>query len=128
MTGKAKVLTLRNAWNGQRTKPSQTQINDMIASGASDFVPEGVPGKVKHISELGGLKRFVELDSVGGTVLFLKSDIFRSGINFPPYYIIGADWDRLEGWDGIETEGLCYIAKAVGYECWAMPNDFVDHA
>lgn len=80
-------------------------------------------GKLFHISELAqeGVD-FVEIDSVGGTVLFVKAEIFRKGINFPPYYVIGTDWNRIEGWDGIETEGLCYVAKASGYKCWGMPN------
>ena len=42
-------------------------------------------------------KEFVEIDSVGGTMLKVSAEIFRQGINFPPYYVIGADWDLKEG-------------------------------
>ncbi|KAG2829454.1 hypothetical protein PC129_g3533 [Phytophthora cactorum] len=32
-----------------------------------------------------------------------------------------------EGYDGIETEGLCYIAHFLGFKCWGMPNDLIYH-
>jgi hypothetical protein len=28
-----------------------------------------------------------------------------------------------EGYDGIETEGICFTAKTLGYKCWGMPLD-----
>jgi hypothetical protein len=48
--------------------------------------------EAKHISELQGTSEFVEIDSVGGTVLYVKSEIFRMGIRFHMW-----DW-----WDLIE--------------------------
>lgn len=69
-----------------------------------------------------------EVDSVGGAVLFAKSIVYKQGIVFPPLYIVGTEWDRLEGYDGMETEGLCYMAKALNYKCWGMPNLVAQHA
>jgi Anp1 len=126
MMGKKRSANFRNAWKGPRTRPSPEEIKSM--ANGYEFVPEEVPGQTKHLSALMGPDRFVEIDSVGGTVLFSRSEVFRKGINFPPYYVIGAEWELSEGWDGIETEGLCYVARANGFKCWAMPNDFVDHA
>ena len=54
----------------------------------------------------------VPLDSVGGTVLWVDANLHRDGVIFPPFYLIGSEWDR-NGYDGIETEGICYIAKAM---------------
>ncbi len=42
-------------------------------------------------------------------------------------YIVGTKWEHKEGWDGIETEGICYMAKALGYKCWGMPNEIIKH-
>lgn len=63
----------------------------------------------------------IELKSVGGTLVFLKSEVLHQGVTFPPYNIIGATWEK-QGVDGIETEGLCYQANAIGYKCWGFPN------
>lgn len=70
---------------------------------------------------------FTPIDSVGGAVLFVKSIIFKQGVQFPPLYIVGTDWKRVEGYDGIETEGLCYQAKILGYQCWAAPDVLAQH-
>ncbi|GMM33514.1 hypothetical protein DASC09_008390 [Saccharomycopsis crataegensis] len=70
---------------------------------------------------------FYPIDSVGGAILFVKTMIFRQGILFPPLYIVGTSWERIEGYDGIETEGLCYQAKIFGYQCWAAPDVLAQH-
>ncbi|RLN96327.1 hypothetical protein BBJ28_00006757 [Nothophytophthora sp. Chile5] len=66
------------------------------------------------------------LDSVGGSVLYVRADVHRQGVLFPPHYVIGSEWEA-EGYDGIETEGLCYIAHFLGFKCWGMPNDLIFH-
>lgn len=114
----------QNAWKGKRLRPSAEELEN-LAKGEL-FVPRPIregPGSVRFVQELKeeGVD-YVELDSVGGTLLFVKAEIFRKGISFPPYYVIGADWDLMEGWDGIETEGICYVARTAGYKCWGMPN------
>ena len=31
-------------------------------------------------------------------------------------------------YDGIESEGLCYLAKTLGFKCWAMPQLLARHS
>ena len=109
----------QNAWRGPRKHPKLE---------GSDQHRPFVPGPIREegtlfVSELEDEGEFVELDSVGGTVLFVKTEIYRNGISFPPFNLVGTDWDAREGFDGIETEGLCYAAKSIGYKCWAMPHE-----
>lgn len=124
-----------NSWRGERTKPSKEQLDKMNEDKWDDvdYVPKDVGDKMKHI------KNFIDdndnpdpmkterLDSVGGAVLFIKSTVLRQGVVFPTSYIVGSAWERKEGYDGIETEGVCYLAKPLGYECWAMPNLVAHH-
>ena len=112
-----------NAWKGKRTRPNDKEWED-IKQGKSSYVPRHVSGESKFVMSMktDGVN-FVPLDSVGGTLLFVKSEIFRKGVTFPVYYVIGTDWDITEGYDGIETEGLCYVARTLGYKCWGMPHD-----
>ncbi|KAJ3016403.1 hypothetical protein HKX48_004044 [Thoreauomyces humboldtii] len=115
----------QNAWRGTRIKPTLEQEEEIAKGGL--FVPG--PLEAKHVDTLARSgKQFERLDSVGGTVLYVKADVHREGAIFPPYYLIGTKWGQLEGYDGIETEGLCYIASAIGYSCWAMPQETVYHA
>lgn len=132
----------KNSWRGERKTPSPQELEIMDRNEWSKFkfIPKDVPGKMYHLGDhLKQLKSpqsdpdlarpdyTVELDSVGGAVLFMKSLIFKQGVTFPPYYIIGTTWQREEGYDGIETEGICYAAKILGYKCWAMPNMVAQH-
>lgn len=126
----------KNSWSGERTKPSVEQLELLDAKKPANYVPKdksnmfhfstyldsdlyNIQGKNKTYS--------VELDSVGGAVLFAKSVIYQQGIIFPTSYIVGTTWDRIEGYDGVETEGLCYLAKRSGYSCWGMPNQVAFH-
>ncbi|CUM67172.1 uncharacterized protein PRCAT00004865001 [Priceomyces carsonii] len=127
----------RNSWRGERTKPTEEQLTKMDKNEweSWDYVPRPVSGKTyffyQFVLETDNLPQddekkqpnyLIELDSVGGCILFAKSIVYKQGVVFPPNYIIGTTWDRLEGYDGIETEGVCYIAKSMGYSCWGMPN------
>ena len=131
----------KNSWAGQRTVPSSKQLElmDQNKWDLVDYVPHDVPGKIFHFETFYEQNRnavgeknkddyLVKLDSVGGAMLFAKSIIYRQGVLFPPNYIIGTTWERKEGYDGIETEGLCYVAKVLGYGCYGMPNMVVEHA
>ena len=71
---------------------------------------------------------YIRLDSVGGTNLYINGDLIRKGLHFPPLCIVGTTWDKREGYDGIETEGLCYLARGMGAECWGMPHMAVRHS
>ncbi|RLN79525.1 hypothetical protein BBJ28_00023768 [Nothophytophthora sp. Chile5] len=108
-----------NAWVGQR-KVRPAALRD------GEFVPG--PLKVKHMWDLRSKKdTFTPLDSVGGTMLYVRADVHRQGVLFPAHYLIGGKWTS-EGYDGIETEGLCYTAHFLGFKCWAMPHDLIYHA
>ncbi|KAL4161606.1 hypothetical protein PRNP1_002158 [Phytophthora ramorum] len=104
-----------NAWVGER--PTRRD-------GAS--APS--PSRVKHMWDLRGKKQeFVPLDSVGGTMLYVNADVHRQGVLFTIHNVIGSEWAE-EGYDAIETEGLCYTAHFLGFKCWAMPQDLIVHA
>lgn len=132
----------KNSWRGERRTPLPIQLKFMDTNQWSKvtFVPKDVKGKMFHLEDYAKSVRgatasderldpnvAVELDSVGGAILFVKSIIYKQGVVFPPTYIVGTTWQRQEGYDGIETEGLCYIAKVLGYKCWGMPNLLAHH-
>ena len=132
----------RNSWRGERTVPNEDQMKLMDENkwDKFDYVPRDVPDKMFHFQNYvnnDGNERQLhqndpgytfELDSVGGAVLFAKSIVFKQGAIFPTSYIIGTTWQRQEGYDGVETEGLCYLAKPLGYSCWGLPNIIAHHA
>jgi len=110
-----------NAWAGERAKPNAEQQKNIEEGGT--FVPYHTNVKFTH--QLEG--EFGHLDSVGGTVLFVKSEVHREGAAFTTNYVIGGGW-HYEGYDGIESEGLCYVAGFLGYECWGMPHAITIHS
>jgi hypothetical protein len=120
----------RNSWAGERTEPNESESQMMDKNDPELlYVPRPNGDKTKLMHDFqndpanNGTREFsARLDSVGGAVLFLKSVIFRQGVMFPPFYLIGTKWARFEGYDGIETEGLCYQARTIGYSCWGYPN------
>jgi GT2 family glycosyltransferase len=59
----------------------------------------------------------IEVDGVGGTMLLVRADIHREGLVFPnfPYKY------------HIETQGLAYMARDMGYRCWGLPNLEIVH-
>ncbi|KAH0292056.1 hypothetical protein M436DRAFT_53771 [Aureobasidium namibiae CBS 147.97] len=63
------------------------------------------------------------LQSVGGTLLYINAVLVRQGLSFPWWYVVGSTWDK-EGGDGIETEGICYMAEKLGYGCWGLGGDW----
>lgn len=92
-------------------------------------------GGTTHMETLRGGADFVRLESVGGTVLFVRADAHRDGLIFPPYPYGRAHpsvrepspWGpQIKG--EIETEGFGLMAADMGYQCWGMPNLEVLHA
>lgn len=55
----------------------------------------------------------IPLDSVGGTILYIRSSLVHRGVTFPPFYVVGTMFGH-DGWVGIETEGICYIVQQLG--------------
>ena len=134
----------KNTWRGVRIKPLEEQLK-MMDEGRWDewdrsFMPQDVKPQMWHFGDFllnkdgerdgheDDIHYHVPLDSVGGAVLFAKSIIYKQGVVFPASYIIGTEWGREEGYDGIETEGVCYLARPLGYKCWAYPNIVAHHS
>lgn len=69
--------------------------------------------------EVGAIEGLVRLDAVGATVVMMKSALVRQGLVFSVGYMVGMDWGD-EGWDGIESEGLCLQARTMGSACYGM--------
>ncbi|KAI0411864.1 Anp1-domain-containing protein [Xylaria grammica] len=62
----------------------------------------------------------LHVDSVGATILYLRAHLVRQGISFPASNVVGTTWSH-EGWSGIETEGICYLASQVeGGGCFVL--------
>ncbi|KAK5126887.1 hypothetical protein LTR08_004554 [Meristemomyces frigidus] len=62
----------------------------------------------------------VPLDSVGGTILYIRAALVRQGVNFPQFNVVGTTWSQT-GWVGVETEGICYVARGLkGGGCFAL--------
>lgn len=131
----------KNSWRGERIVPipNQQKLMDQNKWDEVKFIPRDKKEAMFHLGDnrIGArgssdpklsLDHIVPLDSVGGAILFAKSIIYKQGIVFPPLYVVGTTWERHEGYDGIETEGLCYVARPVGYLCWGMPNLVAQHA
>ena len=76
----------------------------------------------------------VRLNSVGGTMLFIRADLHRDGLIFPPYFY-GRASDAMRrrnpmlrsGTGEIETEGLAVMARDMGVQCWGLPNLEIRH-
>ncbi|MCW3070345.1 MAG: Anp1 [Bacteroidetes bacterium] len=83
-----------------------------------------------HMHDLRTEGELVPLDSVGGTMLWVKADLHRDGLIFPafPYGLENprVRYDNL--WKGeLETEGFGILANDMGYTCWGLPNLEIRH-
>ena len=70
----------------------------------------------QYLSELREYQA-VEVDAVGGTMLLIRADLHREGLIFPPFAYKYH----------IETEGLAFMARDMGYRCWGLPNLEIFH-
>lgn len=117
-----------NAWTGTRTVPSEEQLKVMDSGMKSNYVPYHRQADFVRASrnKLKDDQEYVQLDSVGGTLLVVRAEVHLQGTSFPAYNVIGTTWKR-QGWDGIETEGLCFVAGVGGWKCWGAPNWIIRH-
>ena len=117
----------RNAWAGPRLEPNGIVPPPGQKQNTDAFVPQ--PTRETQFMDqlvIGTTDDdLVPLDSVGGTILYMNSESIRQGLNFPTYCVVGTTWNSTEGWDGIETEGICYIAKTLGYGCYGLGGTWV---
>ncbi|KAK6352884.1 hypothetical protein TWF696_004885 [Orbilia brochopaga] len=108
----------RNAWAGFGHRPTRPEA--MAMTEGRKF--PGMEKWAKALSQLiegTGDDELVHLDAVGGTALYIRADLLREGLSFPAYLVSGAKWGK-DGDDGVETEGLCYIAERMGYGCYTL--------
>ena len=87
----------------------------------------------KTMSDYRGEKEPVRLDTVGGTVLFVRADLHRDGLIFPPFrYGLKNEQIRpihpVWGAGEVETEGFGIMARDMGHQCWGLPNLEIIHA
>jgi hypothetical protein len=75
----------QNTWVGKRSKPTEAEFLK-IRNGTMNYTPRG--GKWLSTFPHKKGERFVEVAAVGGSFLFVRADIHREGINFPPVYMI----------------------------------------
>ncbi|KAI0453352.1 Anp1-domain-containing protein [Xylaria acuta] len=62
----------------------------------------------------------LHVDSVGATILYIRAHLVRQGITFPPSNVVGTTWSH-DGWSGIESEGICYLASQLeGGGCFVL--------
>ena len=107
----------KNAFQGFRPPPASHVSADPAiaweeARAEHTYVGELIKGT--------GDDDLIPLDSVGGTVLYVRADLVHQGLMFSPYYVIGTRWG-MDGWEGLETQGLCYVAKYLrGGGCWTL--------
>ncbi|KAH8680531.1 hypothetical protein BX600DRAFT_444628 [Xylariales sp. PMI_506] len=97
-----------------------------------DLAFEELVASRKYVDQLvdgAGNDRLVPLDSVGGTLLYMRASLVRQGLTFPAHNVVGTTWRR-EGWVGLETEGICYAASFMkGGKCFVLGGDhYVRHA
>lgn len=76
-----------------------------------------------------GDDELLPLDSVGGTILYIRADLIRQGVIFPTFNVVGTTWSQ-DGWIGVETEGICYMASSIkGGGCYLLGGKhYVRHA
>jgi hypothetical protein len=72
----------KNTWIGPRTKPTDDEFIK-IRNGKLNYTPRPSKG-AKFLNDFPHGERFMEVTSVGGTFLYVKADIHREGISFPP--------------------------------------------
>ena len=114
----------KNAFQGARPPPAAYRLAQQ------NLAEEEAQASWKHVGQLVQETddELVPLDAVGATILYIRASLVHQGLTFPPYYVMGAGWGR-DGWDGIETMGLCYVARYLrGGGCWTLGRDYyVEH-
>lgn len=107
-----------NAWSGTRTGPDGWELKDEKLNEAEQEAlgQHHVEELIKDTND----NDLIELNTVGGTILYMRAELVWQGLSFPHQYVVGTRWIS-EGWDGIESEGLCYRARDLtGGKCWVL--------
>jgi hypothetical protein len=80
-----------------------------------------------HLDDLRSEGAFVELDTVGGTMLLVRADLHREGLIFPPFPYGRPNARIRTDTPELETEGLGIMAQDMGYKCWGLPYLEIRH-
>lgn len=117
-----------NSWTGPRTSPNEEEKALLLEDG-STWVAEPAAGN-SNMGDLVKLHRndaeLFKLDAVGGTCLYIRASLVRQGLSFATSYIVGTSWAG-EGWDAIESESLCILARPLGAQCYGMGGRWRSH-
>ncbi|KAI0133003.1 Anp1-domain-containing protein [Xylariales sp. AK1849] len=110
----------KNAWAYDRNVPLLlSSVSDDERNEAVDQLV-GTRHYVDELTHNTSDSDLLSLDSVGGTLLYIRAELVRQGLVFPTYNVIGTTWSQ-EGWVGIETEGICYAASHFrGGRCFVL--------
>lgn len=106
-----------NAW---KVAPAELDAANATDRNALQDQLEHSKTWVPELMKDSGDDDLVPLDSVGGTLLYIRAELVREGLVFPWWGVVGAGWER-EGYVGLETEGLCYLsARMEGGGCFVL--------
>jgi mannan polymerase complexes MNN9 subunit len=117
-----------NCWVGPRTSPNEEEKARLLED-VSTWVASPAPGN-RGMGELvrshGNDSDLFRLDAVGGTLLYIRASLVRQGLSWAYSYIVGTSWAG-EGWDAIESESLCILARPLGADCYGMGGRWRSH-
>ena len=96
----------KNTWIGERKKPTPSEFKSLRIYQQRGIGTPFIPSRTESTLFLddfanrkGPSPRFIKVDSVGGTLLYVAAKVHRSGINFPTLLLIGIqDWEMTEGY------------------------------
>lgn len=104
-----------NAWSGRRTSPNKAEQEAMwkdISAWTPTPMGGGQTTMLDGVIEGTNDEDLKQLDSVGGTILMINAELIRMGLIWPTGYFIGMTFEHGEGFDGIESEGLCLLTRS----------------
>ena len=113
--------SFRRQLPSERVVRDGATVDDVNGSMGVDHLVDGLwqppPGAGRDYVNAFRTQPLIELDSVGGTVLLIRAELHRQGLNFPAYPVEGL----------IETEALSEVARKLGVRSWALPQLLVRH-
>lgn len=119
-----------NAWRGRRVGPNNIE-QESLWKDLSSWEPHPADGKTDILDKAidkSDNDDLIRLDSVGGTILMFRADLVRMGLNFPAGYVVGMTFEHGEGYDGIETEGVCVLSRSFSRDgqsmCYSLGGDW----
>ncbi|KAG8631695.1 hypothetical protein KVT40_000835 [Elsinoe batatas] len=111
-----------NCWAGTREGPRDWDLDpEEIENGELALQGQLM---LTDLQKGTGKDDLVFLDAIEATLLYMRSELVWQGLSFAHQYVVGTRWGK-DGWDGIESEGLCYRARGMnGGRCAALGGDW----